>query len=394
MMDIADKYGVTLSFFLDFAECEVYGDSISDVGGYILSRGHELHVHCHYDLLSRIVGKKSWLSAQDNYYSWYKDYNTSLKIIDYVTNKYVNVAHCNPTSFRGGEYRIGKGQIKALKNFDYKADFTYNCLRPYPGEAMGEFKFENDIMEMPIGNLPNSSPLSFNYRDLMPESEDDFDKCFGEYTKSIKKIESNYGHDACTSIILHSWSFLYDKKRFENSGFFDTPNTCLTDFFDYMISSLKKQHSLITVSDWVKNTDCDKLQTVSFDDFFKNENLYSKQNLSKISDYINKKAVGKKIIVWGRGWMESAIFSSFDLNKCLYIAFYLSADAGRYPVHRGKPVYTYDNMKDNITNHGYYVLVVAQSSYTDIRKNLNEKHFVPYEDYFDFAAFSLDKINI
>ena len=68
MMDIADKHHVKMTFFVDFAEYELYGDEIIHVGEYIFSRGHDLQVHCHYDLLKEVVGKEPWASNEENYY--------------------------------------------------------------------------------------------------------------------------------------------------------------------------------------------------------------------------------------------------------------------------------------------------------------------------------------
>ena len=77
MMDIADKHHVKMTFFVDFAECEEYGDEILDVGKYIISRGHDMQVHCHYSFLEKIVGKPSFASISENYYSWYKNIDDS-----------------------------------------------------------------------------------------------------------------------------------------------------------------------------------------------------------------------------------------------------------------------------------------------------------------------------
>lgn len=51
MMDIADRHGVKMTFFLDFTEVELYGDEIIEAGKYIDGRGHDLQLHCHYEVL-------------------------------------------------------------------------------------------------------------------------------------------------------------------------------------------------------------------------------------------------------------------------------------------------------------------------------------------------------
>lgn len=53
MMDVADRHNIKMTFFLDFAEVETYGDEIIKVGKYIAQRGHDLQIHCHYKLLEK-----------------------------------------------------------------------------------------------------------------------------------------------------------------------------------------------------------------------------------------------------------------------------------------------------------------------------------------------------
>ena len=126
MMDIADKHNIKMTFFVDFAECEWYGDEILEVGRYIESRGHDLQVHCHYDCLEKVVGKKSWESNKENFYHWYVNEDDSRKMIDYVTKKYVECTGKIPTAYRGGSYRFGASILKVLKDSGYIADLTYN----------------------------------------------------------------------------------------------------------------------------------------------------------------------------------------------------------------------------------------------------------------------------
>ena len=115
MMDIADKHNIKITFFVDFGECELYGDEIIDVGRYIVSRGHDMQVHCHYDLLDKIVGKQPWVSINENYYSWCQNEDDARVIIDYVTEQYMKCTGKVPVAYRGGEFRFGIGVLKALK---------------------------------------------------------------------------------------------------------------------------------------------------------------------------------------------------------------------------------------------------------------------------------------
>src|SRR5215211_5686314 len=51
MMSIAERHGVKLTMFLDYAEEHLYGDALLDVGREILRRGHDLELHIHPEFM-------------------------------------------------------------------------------------------------------------------------------------------------------------------------------------------------------------------------------------------------------------------------------------------------------------------------------------------------------
>ncbi len=381
MMDIADKHHVKMTFFVDFAECELYGDEIIEVGKYIVSKGHDLQVHCHYDLLKDIIGKPSWVNMQENYYSWYKDENDSKIMIDYVTDKYYQCTGEMPIAYRGGEYRFGIGVLKALKEKGYQADLSYNCLRPEILPENKQFRFENGLMELPIGILTNRKPLNFNYRALEPKTKEDFDKIIAEYMSVFNGYYQLYGKDAIATMLMHGWSFMHDVKRFDSVGFMDEPNNMLVSFFDYFLESLKDKIEFISVTEAVRHIQNIKLKTVDFQTIFSSKPTFSKENIMKIGNYIKEKARGRRVIVWGKGWMESILFQTVNLHQLLDTACYISNDAQYCPQWRGKPVYRYADM--NITPEKNFVFVLAQPTFPEIRDTLRETGFKEFEDYYD-----------
>ncbi len=51
---ILDEYGLKGNFFIDLSGCLLYGDrAIKEAGDYLLSKGHELHVHLHSEWVIR-----------------------------------------------------------------------------------------------------------------------------------------------------------------------------------------------------------------------------------------------------------------------------------------------------------------------------------------------------
>ncbi len=381
MMDIADKHNIKMTFFLDFAECELYGDEILEVGRYIVSRGHDLQVHCHYDFLEKIVGKKKWAVREENVYSWYVNDNDSKKIVDYVTEKYVDCTGRMPLAFRGGSYRFGTSILKALKNKGYYADLTYNCVRPQILSANKQFKYENNLIELPISILPNKKPLNFDYVSLIPESKDDYYRIIEEYKKIFCEYYNYLGQDAVLSFMMHSWSFMYNVERVTSSGYIDTPSDVATNFFDYFLESMKDTVDFISVSQALEQIEPEQLKTVDFKAVFHRNPHISEYNLTKISDYIVKKANGRNIIIWGRSWLESTVFYNKNLNETLDIAYYISNDADIKPVWRGKPVHKFSEITLNPEKD--YVFVLAQSTYSEIRDTLRELGFKEYDDFYD-----------
>lgn len=381
MMDIADKHNVRMTFFLDFAECELYGDSILEVGRYIESRGHDLEVHCHYDLLDKIVGKKPWVSITENYYSWYRDDDDSKKAIDYVTDKYLQCTGRMPVAFRGGEYRFGIGVLKALKDKGYKADMSYNFVRPLMLSANRQFVFENGLIEIPLGILKNRKPLNFNYVSLVPENESDYKGVIKEYKNLFKEYYSYYGDDAIATVLMHSWSFMFQRDRFEKSGYIDRPNEVMADFFDVFITEIKQNVDFVSVKEAVEDMDIGSLKKVDFNSVFRKNYALNEKQLLRINNFIKEKAGDRDVIIWGKGWTESTVFQTVNFHKSLNTAFYFSNDAHSRPVWRGKPVHKFGEI--DISPQKYYVFVVAQSSFSEIRDSLRELGFKDYEDFYD-----------
>ena len=381
MMDIADKHHIKMTFFVDFAECEVYGDEIIEVGKYVISRGHDLQVHCHYNFLEKIVGKPSFVSISENYYSWYKNMDDSKVMIDYVTNKFYECTGKMPIAYRGGEYRFGIGVLEALKEKGYQADLSYNYLRPEILPVNRQFCYENGLLELPIGILPNKKPLNFNYASLIPETKNDFERIILEYQSLFDSYYEYYGSEAIATVLMHSWSFMQCQDRYQQTGYFDRPNDLMVQFFDSLIEALQKKIEFITVTDAIDAVDKRNLKIGDFHSIFPMDSSFSISNLVKISNFIKGKARGRQIVIWGKGWMESNIFQTVNFHKELNTAYYISNDADRLPVWRDKPVYKFADV--NISPEECFVFVVAQATFSEIRSTLRELGFKEFEDYYD-----------
>lgn len=388
MMDIADKHQVKLTFFLDFAEVELYGDEIIKAGKYIVSRGHDLQIHCHYNLLEKKV-RGRFQKADKSYYAWYDDENIADFIVDYCLEQYCRCTDKEPVVFRGGEYRVGEALLRKLKEKGVAADASYNFIRPLKKPINRQFVFENGLCELPIGVLPEqggASPqvLNFNEVHLYPMKEEDLERCLKEYKKLFRHFYDYYGDDALASMVMHSWSFCYERERFQTSGYMDKPNLFATEFFDYFLSHFKEEIDFITAAQAIQTEEVLFSKTVSFDAIFSlYEQRTSQKKLEQTERFIRRKANGRNVVIWGKGWIESRIMRVRNLSQQLDAQYYISRDAAVKRMWRGKPVKTFE--ETDLSPDKDYVFVTANTCFPEIRESLRKAGFIEFEDYYDIA---------
>jgi len=374
MMDIADKHNIKMTFFVDFAECELYGDDILEVGRYIMSRGHDMQVHCHYDLLAPKVGKPAFVNVRDDYYSWCKNDDISKLIVDYLTDKYIECTGKMPLAFRGGEYRFGVAMLKALKEKGYIADLSYNCIRPEDLPENKQFEYENGLLEFPVGVLHNKKPLNFNYRPLVPKNRADFEDILDAYKTMFDDYFDYYGKDAIASMIMKSWSFM-------DIDEFDKNNDLMVEFFDYFIDKMKEYVEFVSVIDAIKSTDRKMLKKVNFNAIYAEHIGFYKDVLKEISSFIHEKIGDRNLVIWGKGTIENSVFREYNFYDEFKLKCFISNDADINSMWRNKPVYKFESIKLSPQND--YVLILALSKFSEIRESLRNNGFDEFKDYYD-----------
>jgi len=395
IMDIADRHDVKMTFFLDFAEVERYGEEIIQAGKYVISRGHDLQIHCHYDLLEAKV-RERFLQADRSYYAWYEDEAISDFIVDYCLEQYHKCTDKTPVIFRGGEYRFGKGIIKKLKEKGVAADASYNYIRPLKKPIHRQFIFENGLLEFPVGIVPAQGdaapkPLNFNALCLYPTGVQDLEHCLEEYENLFRDFYDYYGHDAIAVMLMHSWSFCYEKERFQTTGFFDSPNPYAAEIFDCFLSHFKEKINFTTAAQAVQTEEIYSSETVAFDTVFDlKEQREVQEKLERMEDFIRQKAKKRRVVIWGNGWIEGRIMRVRDIQHQLDAAFYISQKADRRGIWRGKPVRTFEEA--GIAPDRDYVLILANTCFPEIRDCLRNAGFREYEDYYDIASFPNEKM--
>lgn len=397
IMDIADSHNTGMTFFLDFAEVELYGDKIIEAGKYIISRGHDLQIHCHYKYLEKKV-RERFPNAEKSYYAWYEDSKISDFIVNYCLEQYGQCTEKFPIIFRGGEYRFGKALLEKLKQKGVMADASYHCMRPLKKPALKQFFYENGLLELPVGVVPEQGEmklrsLNFNEFHLYPEREEEMMCCLEEYEKLFQNFFDYYGQNALASILMHGWSFCYQRKRFQKTGYIDRPNPHAAEFFDRFLVHFREKIDFITTAQAVQENVFgnvfDNTEKIRFHEVFGlQEQRKIQEQLMQIEIFIRQKANGRKVIIWGKGWIESRIMRIRDMQLMLDVPFYISRDADRLRYWREKPVKTFQEAE--ISPDKNYIFLLANTCFPEIRKNLQAAGFKEYEDYYD-AAKSLRK---
>lgn len=383
MMDIADKYGVKITFFLDFAEVEYYGDEMIGVGKYIVSRGHDLQIHCHADCFIKTVNEK-FPHIHKRYPDWFEDDEISEFMVDYCLEQYKKCTDKTPIVFRGGAYRFGTALLRKLKERGIAADASYNCLRPNPLPITKQFVFENGIFELPVAVLPGENPvhtLNFNLELLYPKIEDDTQRILKLYEKFFCDFYQYYGADAIASLVMHSWSFCYDAKRYQTKGFLDRPNRYAAELFEQFLARFHNKIDFITASQAVQLESKCFSKKLGFAEVSSLYFIMESGKLKSLEEQIQKEAAGRQIVVWGRGWIENKIVETHDIFTALDVMFYISQDAESNRNWRGRPVVTFEESRVSPKRH--YVIVCAQLIFSEIRENLKKIGFLKNRDYCD-----------
>jgi len=261
MMDIADKHGVQMTFFLDFAATEVYGDELIDVGKYIVSRGHDLQLHFHPSMFPASfwenLNSKSYLEKD------YLDSRIAKVYVSYLLEQYDKCTDKKPVAYRGGAYGICPTMIEELYKNGIIVDSSYHSTSPIEREPRGCFVWSNGMFELPIAveKVDSDSKwkphdFNFNRTAFIPTSSsvENFADAVGMVKKFLKKYYLDYSNNPIATLVMHSWSFCVG----QGSEYFDIPNLMYAEYFDYLLGELIKDVEIITMKDIANLIELDK----------------------------------------------------------------------------------------------------------------------------------------
>lgn len=383
MMDSAERHGVKMTFFVDFAEVELYGEEIIEVGRYIVSRGHDLQICCHFELLREQI-QRHFPDVDDDYGKWCEDEEISSFIIDYCLTQYRCCGATGPIVFRGGDYHFGAAMIRILKEKGVAADATYNSLGPKLRSVNRQFMFENGLLEFPIGIVEKEcgrTQLDFNSEIFYPTDKDDLTSVLKNYEEQFTHYYQYFGEETIATFVMHSWSFCLDRQETQSNGYINRANLSAAKYFDMFLEYFSKEYEFVTAAQAIEQIEPKLLKCVDIESVFALAPYETIEHMQIIYNYIQKKAHGRDVVIWGRGYLETQYHQILNYEKYLKFPFYISTDAQENRMWRGKPVKTFE--ESGLSPDRHYVFILARRKYTEIRNTLQTVGFREYEDYYD-----------
>lgn len=264
MMELADRYGVKLVCFLDYAETELYGDCLLDVGRDIVNSGQDLQLHLHSYLLprrlfvdGRVTSKRDMFVLNDS---------CSARCIDFMLDAHAKVTATPPIAFRGGAYRFGPAILRALARSGVLINSSYlPSRRDQPFRGLGlrkQFYWETGTLELPVSciaqfndsksvvgclkGLGRLFAYNFNASYLAPA---DPQKAVLRHHRYLNQFYETFGDDAIAVLVMHSWSFLKE----DAAGCFSVVDPGAVERFRLLLESLDGVVEVVTATDIAGN---------------------------------------------------------------------------------------------------------------------------------------------
>jgi len=233
MMDIADKYGIKLTFFVSALEYLYYGDEIKKVCNEIHKRGHDVQLHIH----------PAWKYKQK--FLWEYDLNKQIEMIREGKEKIYEWIGEYPIAHRAGGFGANLNTIKALQKNNIPLDFS---LFSHYRWCKLDFTYFNSIFEVEgIVEVPSTvfSFLKFLNKKIYRNLDINADS-LRELIYVIKELE--HKKIKVATLLMHSFSFLkVDKKREKF-----LPDKKVIKKFEKFLNFLKKnpQYQVITAKEF------------------------------------------------------------------------------------------------------------------------------------------------
>ncbi|MGQ3314628.1 heparinase II/III domain-containing protein [Reyranella sp.] len=205
MMDLANEFDAVLTMFVDWAETDLYGAAIEEVGREIARRKHDVQLHVHADFFS----KKFWSghNIKPRIDLNLLSLPQAEAIAGEIVQRHTRATGLAPTAFRGGGYRFCDSLLHALHQRGVRLDSSLNSMRRAEASAMNckQFVSPSGLLELPISIVSNYKngprPLEFNFNT-------GYFRDVASMYAYLDAFWDEHGSDTIAVLVMHSWSFL------------------------------------------------------------------------------------------------------------------------------------------------------------------------------------------
>ncbi len=243
MMDIADRYGDRISFFLDATEARILGEkTMEKIAKYIMKRGHDVQLHV--DSL--------YLCDPERSYFYQYTLEEQIRILKEEKKWLRDWTGKQPVAFRAGAYAANADTLKALKavNIPVDSSLFYGNSRCRINDLYSTKNMVVDrygILQIPVTVFEKCEYAEIAGRRLKPVSrykKVDIDSCDAE--EIITAIKESAKHDLDTVILfLHSHSFI---KSWDKDAENRTADVKDISEFDQVLEFIKKRDDVDVIS--------------------------------------------------------------------------------------------------------------------------------------------------
>lgn len=248
MMEIAERFGQKLTFFLDYCETLRWPGEFERISRVISERGHDIQLHAHTQFLTDVFWKERGLGPISCGMDQYPEQHAAI-LMEFLASCALTMAGKPAVAFRGGAFRYNRSILEAMGRCRIPLSFNYNIKTPSQcnnDRNRGVFRWSNGIIEVPMSytNIRNKV-REFEFSSTSSTDFADHD-LVRDY---MQQFFAEFGSHAVLVMLLHSWSFLYRVNQ-EKGGFhYEFKGHKLAETFERFLGSLPDDVRLITASE-------------------------------------------------------------------------------------------------------------------------------------------------
>lgn len=205
MMDIADRYGISLTFFVEVLNKYWFGEQETrEVCRYITERGHDVQLHLHPVFLNFNNANPPQLHYRDDLSHY--DLETQTELLR--EGKELLTRYCGraPVAFRAGNFGADTNTLRALSKNGLWIDSSYNKAFHKSGRIsalpINDLAEIEGVWEFPVTNFLETCLRGKKYKPL------DLNAVSSREIQAVLEHCLNGPGPSNVTILLHSFSFL------------------------------------------------------------------------------------------------------------------------------------------------------------------------------------------